>query len=97
MPVVTAVIFTPIKFSVGPGVVETEVLVPPSASSITVRPIAHNAKLSLTAGVGGKMGTDFLEISVGSLTVIPVGTPSVFLASTAGPTDVEVMFTAARR
>jgi hypothetical protein len=96
MPTVSPAIFTPVKFSVGPGSLETEVLVPPSASSVTVRPVTVNAQMALVVGTAGKMGSNYLELTFGTPSVVPTGTAAIYLASTALATDVEVMFTASK-
>jgi hypothetical protein len=70
----------------------TQIDVPPSATTLLIRPEGTDAKLDFSSVEGALLGADHLTITADTITYIPLGKASVFVAAAGISVPVQYLF-----
>ena len=71
----------------------TEMSVPNNASSMMLRPEGTDIRITFLGTDGAPIGTEYLQITQGQITTVPVKTSSVYVASAGVSITFAVLFT----
>jgi hypothetical protein len=80
-----------VTLNVVPGLC-TEIVVPSSATTLLIRPEGTDAKIDFASVEGAPLGADHLTITADTITYVPLGKPSVFIAAAGISVVVQYLF-----